>query len=191
MEKEILRQKILNKRIEFSSSENFAPANEAIERNIEAYLRSIPSIEEKVIGAYYPVKGEVDILGLVAKFANKAFPRLSARAEDEQMEYALIEHLGDLSRSKTFGLMVPGEKSRAVVPDILLIPGLVFDENYNRLGYGKGYFDKFLSKIVEKNYNPVRIGICFDFQLLERMEVEAHDQKMDVIITETGAFSVF
>lgn len=62
--------------------------------------------------------------------------------------------------------------------DLTIIPGIAFDKNNNRLGRGGGYYDKLLNSI-----NSYKIGICFDFQILNTIPTEKHDLKMDKIIT--------
>lgn len=64
--------------------------------------------------------------------------------------------------------------------EAIIIPGLAFDYNGNRLGYGAGYYDKALA-----NFFGIKIGICFDEQLVEEVPVEPHDSTMNVIITES------
>jgi 5-formyltetrahydrofolate cyclo-ligase len=59
------------------------------------------------------------------------------------------------------------------------VPGIAFDRKMNRLGRGKGYYDRFLSKI-----SAPKIGICFDFQLLDKIPAESTDIKMDYIVSE-------
>lgn len=63
--------------------------------------------------------------------------------------------------------------------DIVIVPGVAFDRKMNRLGRGKGYYDRFLPKI-----SAPKIGICFDFQLLDQIPIEPTDIKMDYIISE-------
>jgi 5-formyltetrahydrofolate cyclo-ligase len=64
------------------------------------------------------------------------------------------------------------------VLDLAIIPGVAFDRNRNRLGRGKGYYDRFL-----ENYKCFKIGICFDFQLFEDLPANKYDKKMDLIIS--------
>lgn len=61
-----------------------------------------------------------------------------------------------------------------------IIPGIAFDEHKNRLGRGKGYYDRFFS-----DNQSLKIGVCFDFQLLETIPVSLHDVKMDKIVSPT------
>lgn len=63
--------------------------------------------------------------------------------------------------------------------DVILIPGLAFDKKGYRIGHGGGYYDRFLQKT-----GAVKIGVCFEFQLLDKVPKEKHDVKMDVVVTE-------
>ena len=81
---------------------------------------------------------------------------------------------------------------KSVVPvsasdiDIALIPGIAFSKKGDRLGFGKGYYDRFLSE-----FRGTKIGICYDFQILSDIPVSSHDVKMDYIITETRIYNDF
>ena len=68
--------------------------------------------------------------------------------------------------------------------DLFVVPGIAFDHACNRLGRGKGYYDRYLS-----NTNKPTIGLCFDFQLFESIPCEPHDIKMTQVITETVILS--
>lgn len=63
--------------------------------------------------------------------------------------------------------------------DVILVPGLAFDRNGGRMGFGKGYYDRLL-----ENSKAVKIGLCYDFQILEKIPTESHDVPMNFIITE-------
>lgn len=63
----------------------------------------------------------------------------------------------------------------------IIIPGIAFDRNGNRLGFGKGYFDKFLSKIKKR---VLKIGLAYSFQILKRIPSTKNDIKMDIIISD-------
>lgn len=80
---------------------------------------------------------------------------------------------------KTLGIWEPdlSENYEGSV-DLVIVPGIAFDQNKNRLGRGKGYFDRFFKK-----YKPVKIGVGFDFQLKDSIPVARHDIKMDKIVT--------
>jgi len=64
--------------------------------------------------------------------------------------------------------------------DLIIIPGVVFDESGNRIGHGKGYYDRLLND----SQNIPNIGLAFELQMIDNIESEKHDEKIDVIITE-------
>jgi 5-formyltetrahydrofolate cyclo-ligase len=154
----------------------------------------------KNIGLYYPLPGEVNLLNLLNRFeGNFALPSTQA----EEMEYVLINKYTKLSFSKKSFLPLVQE-SNIIIPDLICVPGIAFDLNKFRLGRGKGFFDRYIKKqnlrknFTENNINlkeglinnlqinqyPIFLGICYEIQLVEILPIEAHDQKVDFIITE-------
>ena len=96
--------------------------------------------------------------------------------------YAMAEDTDDLKRNE-YAILEPKERiinNKKI--DVIILPGSVFDINGNRIGYGKGYYDKYIKSL---NYNPLKIGVCYDFQLLDTIPTETHDVKMDIILTES------
>ena len=86
---------------------------------------------------------------------------------------------------KTFGILEPKEKyirefGREKL-DLVIVPGIVFDKNGHRIGYGYGYYDRFL-KTIKKDV--VKIGLAFDFQLIDKVPEEEHDVPLDIVVTE-------
>lgn len=69
--------------------------------------------------------------------------------------------------------------------DVILVPGLAFDRQGGRTGFGKGYYDRLLTST-----DAVKIGLCYDFQLHEKIPTEKHDAAMDFIITEKECLEV-
>src|SRR5690606_25232452 len=88
----------------------------------------------------------------------------------------------------TFGVMEPPEKEEIVLKDIdvVVVPGVAFDRNGYRIGYGAGYYDNFLPKLKSDAKN---IAVAFEMQLRDLIPVESHDVKMDMIITEQGIYT--
>ncbi len=73
--------------------------------------------------------------------------------------------------------------NKKIYPNILLIPLVGFDINLNRLGYGGGYYDRFLSRIGDKN-EIFKVGIGFSFQKVKNLPINKYDKKLDCIVTE-------
>ncbi len=86
-----------------------------------------------------------------------------------------------------FSVNEPWEKNIATPEsiDVVIVPGIAFDKNGNRIGFGKGCYDKFLIKT-----NAVKVGLCYDFQLLDEIPSDLYDIKMDYIITEEGMIEI-
>ncbi len=66
-------------------------------------------------------------------------------------------------------------------PDLILVPGLAFSEKGDRLGFGKGYYDRFLSEA-----KGLKVGLCYGFQIVPSLPSEPHDVRLDAVITESG-----
>lgn len=79
-----------------------------------------------------------------------------------------------------FGIPVPAD-GIAAVPDVILLPLVAFDDQGYRLGYGGGYFDRTLARLAVK---PVTIGVGFELGRLESLLPQAHDVRLDAIVTE-------
>lgn len=87
-----------------------------------------------------------------------------------------------------YGIYEPTEILSVPINDIetVLIPGIAFSKNGDRLGFGKGYYDRFLSE-----FQGMKIGICYDFQIQDTIPTSSHDIKMDLIITEKRIYNDF
>ena len=70
-------------------------------------------------------------------------------------------------------------------PEILFVPLVGYDDNLNRLGYGGGFYDRYIDKI-EKNKKIIKIGLAFSYQQFKKIPTSLHDKKLDFIITEKG-----
>ena len=136
----------------------------------------------KTIVAYYSLPDEVDTHGFIDELtAEGKTVYLPKVISDEDM--VLCSYTGAESlKEGAFGIMEPiGEEMSAdEVIDVVLVPGMAFDGNGNRLGRGKGYYDRFLNTL--SNPRPKLIGVCFDFQKTDVVPTEPTDVKVDVVI---------
>ena len=85
-------------------------------------------------------------------------------------------------RKNKLGIIEP-IKLKNITPDIIFVPMLGFDRDLNRLGYGKGYYDRTISKL-RKLKKIFVIGLAYDNQMVQNIPTENHDEKMDIILTD-------
>lgn len=142
----------------------------------------------KKIMTYVSFKNEVstiDIINELLKTEKEVIVPI-CDTNDYTLIPSKILSIDELSVSH-FGIMEPKEPFiRPINPkdiDIILIPGLAFDKDRNRLGHGKGYYDRFLNRVRS---DSLKIALAFDFQVLDSIPIENWDIPMDLIITEKG-----
>ena len=86
-----------------------------------------------------------------------------------------------------YGIKEPIKKENSnQTIDCAIIPGIAFDANGNRIGFGKGYYDKFF----EKNQSVYKIGLCYEFQIVDSIDVQEHDFPVDLIVTENRVIEI-
>jgi 5-formyltetrahydrofolate cyclo-ligase len=140
----------------------------------------------KTLSLYYPSCYEVNVLSLtqlIKKIKIKFL--LPVTKPDNQMNFVEWKNLEPLKVNE-FGMLEPSLISKPLVPDLMLIPLLAFDNGNNRLGYGKGFYDRFLNKFLKNKKKILTIGVAFSFQKYNKLPVSNLDIKLDYIITEKG-----
>ena len=79
-------------------------------------------------------------------------------------------------------------KTEAKIPDIIILPLLAFDKDKYRLGYGKGFYDRYLNKYLKQYKNILTIGVAFSFQKHHKLPINLNDVKLDFILTDKGIY---
>lgn len=106
------------------------------------------------------------------------------QANREIVPFKITNLTSDLTKS-TFGVMEPKhellEKANIEDIDLIIVPGVVFDNHCNRIGFGAGYYDRFLPK---KSKNTPAIGIAYDYQVIDSIPTSEYDVPLDFIVTE-------
>ena len=85
-----------------------------------------------------------------------------------------------------FGTLEPNNIKKEVVPDLIMVPLVAFDKQLNRVGYGKGYYDRSLKKISKIKKKTISLGIAYSFQKCTKIPTNKYDFKLDYIFTERG-----
>ncbi len=127
--------------------------------------------DKKTVMLYNSIDGEVDLSYLKGDVQEFLFPRV----EDDQ----LVAVRGTSFEKGSYGIMEPVGSSFNEEIDVVIVPMCAFDNKLNRLGFGKGYYDRFL-----KNRNTLKIGVAFSCQQTEDIIKKDTDVTMDYIVTE-------
>ena len=139
------------------------------------------------IALYYPSNFELNILKLLElKIFFTHDILLPATNQSNMMNFFSWKKNDALFVNK-FGMLEP-VKTKAIIPDVILVPMLAFDKNKYRLGYGKGFYDRYLNKYLKKFKNILTVGVAFSFQRHHKLPINQNDVKLDFIITEKGIF---
>ncbi len=191
VQKNIIRSSFLLKRKKIAKADgdkNFITKKENLIVFLNQLLTNINSknINNMSIGGYRSLKGEVPLEGFYKSLPYSCgFPKVDKNVlnfhntSKESLTDDNINNLKYWSKSN-LGIFEPKLKKESFIPKLLLIPGVAFDKNFMRLGFGGGFYDKFL-----KNYLGIKIGISFsDYIFKDRLPKESHDIAMDFIVTD-------
>ena len=139
-----------------------------------------------LIGGYYPINYEIDCLKILKSLEINNFkislPIISKYNSMEFYKYSFNQPL----KLNKYGIPEPNKLNK-ILPDILLVPLVAFDKNLFRIGYGAGYYDRYITKL-EKKKSFITIGLAFSFQLVKKVPVNKFDKKLDFIITENKVY---
>ena len=182
-EKEALRKFLINRRSELGPSIDFQ-CN--ILNNIKPLIEEI---ENEYIGTYISFRDELDTKKLnqylLERELNLALPAIDFQTKE--INFFMYQKNTELIENK-FSILEPKNKDKVIFPKIILIPLLGYSKSGFRLGYGGGYYDKYLSK---NGVGEVKkIGVAFSFQEVEEIPVEDHDERLDWILTEKHLYKV-
>jgi 5-formyltetrahydrofolate cyclo-ligase len=160
-----------------NSSKNFKINSD----NFFSFLR-LNKHNLKNLGGYYPSNFEIDDLKILELLEKKDYKiSLPIIRSNNQMDFFKWSNNDPLKINK-YGIPEP-ISSKMAYPDILLVPLIGYDNNLNRLGYGGGFYDRYIEKI-EKIKKIVKIGLAFSYQKLKSVPINQYDKKLDFIITE-------
>jgi len=142
-----------------------------------------------VIAGYYPSNYEVNILNFLKAASKKNFKiMLPIIKPSSKMIFSSWEYNDPLNVS-VFGTLEPKVSNNKKTPDLVLVPLVAFDDKLNRIGYGKGYYDRILHKLNKNKKKTVSLGVAYSFQQCDRIKVNKYDFKLDYVFTERGIIS--
>ena len=178
MSKKYLRKKLINlRKINFKERGiTFVQFNKILKKK-----NLIKNIN---IGGYYPINSEIGCLDILKKLEKNNFKiSLPVTMKNNDMDFYEWS-FQDILKVSYKGIPEPNTKKK-VFPDVLIVPLVGFDNNKFRLGYGGGFYDRYIAKL--SNFKKVlTIGLAFSFQEIKKIPINKYDKKLDFILTNQG-----
>ena len=180
--KNILRKKyykLRKKKYYAIGKEFFAPLIPLIKSNFRK--------KDLKLAMYYPSNFEINVFKLLEiNYMTRQSILLPVIEENNKMNFFPWEKNSVLLVNK-FGIPEP-IKTKIKTPNFIIVPILAFDKNKYRLGYGGGFYDRYLVKYLKKFKNILTVGVAFSFQKLHKLPTEKNDVKLNYILTEKGIY---
>jgi 5-formyltetrahydrofolate cyclo-ligase len=140
----------------------------------------------QTVSGFWPMRSEADtrplMYALRQRGARLALPAILDKTTIVFRELVRGAQMIDMG----FGTVGPGPEAAVLVPELMLVPLAAFDGRGHRIGYGAGYYDRAIARLVGRGLKPKLVGIAFDCQHVEAVPDEAHDVALDAILTESG-----
>ena len=156
--------------------------------NVVKFLKILEKNKNKnnIIGGYYPFNYEIDTLSILKLLEQKNYKiSLPKIGKNNLMNFYSWSYKDPLSIN-TYGIPEPVSKKK-VYPNILLVPLLAFDNELNRLGYGGGYYDRYIARSLNGK-KIITIGMSYSFQKIKKLPINQYDMKLDHVATEKNFF---
>ena len=135
----------------------------------------------KIVGGYYPYNYEVDTLKILEKFEKKNY--LISLPKIEKNSHMTFFHWSTKEPLAINKYGIPEPTSNIMIhPNILLVPLVAFDNHFNRIGYGGGFYDRYIKKL-KKDKKIITIGLAYSFQKVKEIPINKYDIKLDFVVT--------
>ena len=176
MNKLEIRKKVIKIRKKKSSKD--------LKINLGHVLRIIKKhkIVSGFVAGYYPYNYEIDSIRILEKLEKKKFqislPKIKKKNQMDFFQWSIKDPLV----VNKYGIPEP-ISDKIIYPNILLVPLVAFDKNFNRIGYGGGFYDRYIRKI-KRIKKIVTIGLAYSFQKVNKIPIKDYDIKLDYIITD-------
>lgn len=187
-DKQLLRSAVLAKREGLARAEQARLSSQVVDALQESELLARASN----ILAYLPFRGEVDLMPLFDWLEHHgkslAFPKIMDKANGYMEPYFVDAPWRSNVRPGAFNILEPDGSMRMADPellDLVFVPGVAFDRKSYRLGFGGGFYDRFLPRL---GIHTLKVGIAYQFQLVDEVPRDPHDIALDGVCTEQGLF---
>ena len=179
MNKSEIRKKILKIRTQTSSM------TYQIDFNYLLKILKKFNFSDKIIGGYYPYNYEIDSIKVLEKLEKRNYRiSLPKIKKNYQMNFFAWSTKDPLSINE-YGIPEP-TSGKLLYPNILLVPLVAFDSHQNRIGYGGGFYDRYIRRIKKKK-KVITIGLAYYFQKIKKVPINKYDLKLDFIVTDRNS----
>ena len=177
------QKRILRKKYYYLRKKNYYEIDQKFFFPLFRLIKSNLKKKKLRLALYYPSSFELNVL----KFFESDFIKnenilLPAIEKKNNMNFYSWEKNQALFINQ-FGMLEP-DKTKKKIPNFMLVPMLAFDKHNYRLGYGKGFYDRYLKKFK----NIVTVGVAFSFQKYHKLPIDKNDVKLNYILTEKGIY---
>ncbi|MFK4825320.1 5-formyltetrahydrofolate cyclo-ligase [Paenochrobactrum sp. BZR 588] len=181
-EKQVLRNLSLAKRDALTPDFR----EKAAQKISENYAADLNIKSGQVISGFWPIRSEIDPRPLLKNLRQQgALICLPVILDKSNICFRLWQEEQALVPCG-FGTMAPDENAPTIRPDMMLMPLAGFDKHGHRIGYGAGYYDRYIANLHKSDHFPQLIGLAFACQELESVPDEPHDVPLEKIVTENG-----
>jgi len=179
-------------RYKIQSDRDRIPLSQRLKKTkiIAAKLVKLPEYRDsETLLIYHPFRSEPDTTIIIKKAQNQGKQIILPRVCGKKLELFFIENLKTQLEKGSYGIMEP-VKSLCKPADICdidlaIIPGVCFDKELNRIGYGGGFYDRLLPML---DSDVKKIALCFEMQVVDKICASENDIKVDKIITESSTY---
>ena len=176
MEKKELRREMKRQTLALTESE----VKRQSEAAMKILLQQVEFRRPSMVALFAPLADEIQLLPLVEKLSCRV---VLPRVEGDDMEF--YDYDSRAMQIGSFGIVEPQgvEPVEAEQIDLMVVPGVAFTAAGDRLGRGKGYYDRYLSR---EGFRAFCVGVCYEHQVVESLPVEPHDKAMDEVVSSNS-----
>jgi len=196
MDKQQLRKIMEARRLQLSEEQRRLASEAISRRTLEMISPLVLSSAQPTLLTFMPFRSEVDVNPLTLRWW-EAGNRVVIPKVDKALRTMEAYEINSFEELEPGAWGIPEPRSTATKfttlasIDVIIIPGLGFDRHGGRLGYGSGFYDRFLGRYdVLGLPHPYKLGVCFETQLLDELPMEQHDLRVDRIVTEEGIYGI-
>jgi len=181
MQKEELRNHYLQQRKQLTTQDIIKLSKQICENFLSFAEENLADWQQKKIALYQHTKYEVSTAILQQYLQQEKITYYLPKIKDLALEFYEFNQKIKLIANKKFPQILEPQSNNKCLPDLVIVPLVAVDKSLNRLGMGKGYYDRTLNKI-----SAISIGLAFDLQVYhQNFPQEKHDHQLDYIITES------